>query len=168
MDQKTIEGTLFEDVLEVDVLNPEGTKPYLKVVRLRCRTPQSFASSSASSSSASSSSASGTVIPAVTLMIDVNSQLFPATRGDRIRVLLTTDEKRASEFEYVMHGQAFKKDDGNGKTLLVSFGGLMMDLTVTDPQRLQRCRSDLKLYCMLSRLPRASVAVPSLTPVSMN
>ncbi|CAM9686598.1 unnamed protein product [Discosporangium mesarthrocarpum] len=96
-------GVLFEDIFEVNQLNPEGKK-FDRVNRLSCRG----------------------VTYDMDLLLDINCEIYRVKEGDRLTLMLAStldvtgkpddgtyrplgDEvSLADKFDYVMHGRVFK------------------------------------------------------------
>lgn len=140
--------TLFEDIFEVQSLNPEGKK-FDRVNRL---------------------SAHGTTYEC-DLLLDVNSEIYTIDEGERITLVLAStlsldgspddhfsytpnagEPTLADNYEYVMHGRVFDisyKRDGE-VVIAASFGGLLMRLT-GDQQHLGAIVPDVRLYILIKK-----------------
>lgn len=86
-----------------------------------------------------------------TVVIDINSEVYPVSEGDKIELLLSEELRPAGadivedgvavydptlphgeladQFEYIMHGRIFKfAEDKSRAVIYLSFGGLLMSL----------------------------------------
>lgn len=122
------DGELFNDtfVIEAVDLNSEGVteKKFDKVSRIEAKSENYE----------------------TTLTLDVNMELYPLQRQERVRMMLASKlsdggdmegynasvplPSRADAFDYIMYGKIFKYAENAGKAVVyASFGGLLMALT---------------------------------------
>jgi DNA-directed RNA polymerase I, II, and III subunit RPABC3 len=139
--------TLFEDIFEVNSLNPDGYK-FEHVNRI---------------------AATGTTFEC-DLLLDINSDIYKLTDLDKFTLVLastlhldgspadhfsyvpSSEPTLADHYEYVMHGRVFDithKKDGN-VVIAISFGGLLMRLT-GDQRHLSNVHPDQRLYLLLKK-----------------
>jgi len=148
----TAGASLFEDIFEINALNPDGTKKFESVNRIQ---------------------ASGTTFECE-LLLDINCQIYSLTDGEKITLVLAStlsldgspddhhcytpntpnDDKLtlADGYEYVMHGRVFEikyKKSGNVE-VSISFGGLLMRLT-GDQRHLGSILPDMRLYILIKK-----------------
>ena len=144
--------SLFEDIFEINALNPDGTKKFESVNRIQ---------------------ASGTTFEC-DLLLDINCQIYSLVDGEKITLVLAStlsldgspDDHNsytpstpqdgkftlADGYEYVMHGRVFEikyKKDGNLE-ISASFGGLLMRLT-GDQRHLGSILPDMRLYVLIKK-----------------
>ena len=137
---------IFDDMIEVEALNPDGKK-FDKVTRLQCRS-ETYE---------------------VNMLIDINSDLFPCRPHDKLMVALaktlnldgrpdtgvynqTSEPTLLDDYDYGMHGTVFhyehKKDQD--VSVYISFCGLLCKMD--GPQRhLSNIEQDQKLYLLMRR-----------------
>lgn len=140
--------TIFEDIFEVNALNPDGYK-FEKVNRLQ---------------------ATGTTFEC-DLLLDVNCEICDLKETDRFTLVLastlhldgspsdhlsyqpnTSEPTLADNYEYVMHGRVYDmvfKKDGT-EVIAISFGGLLMRL-IGDQRHLTSIQADQRLYLLLKK-----------------
>lgn len=144
-------STLFEDIFEINTLNPEGKK-FERVNRL---------------------SATGTTFEC-DLLLDYNCQIYSLLEGEKMTLVLAStlnldgspddhtsynpamsyksDATLGDNYEYVMHGRVFdvsyKKD--NVVVIAISFGGLLCRLT-GDQRHLSSILPDMRLYILVKK-----------------
>jgi len=145
-------GILFEDIFDVKDIDPDGKK-FERVSRLFCES-ESFK---------------------MDLILDVNTQLYPMSLGDKFRLLLTTTLREdgvpddgdfltmdqgpslADAFEYVMYGKVYRIEGGEGMgdsgrlAAYVSYGGLLMRLQ-GDANNLHGFEVDMNVYMLMKKL----------------
>jgi DNA-directed RNA polymerase I, II, and III subunit RPABC3 len=145
-------GILFEDIFDVKDIDPDGKK-FERVSRLFCES-ESFK---------------------MDLILDVNTQLYPFSLGDKFRLLLTTTLKEdsmiddgdffstdqgpslADAFEYVMYGKIYRIEGNEGPgdsgrlSAYVSYGGLLMRLQ-GDANNLQGFTIDRNIYLLMKKI----------------
>lgn len=110
------------------------------------------------------------------LELDINNCIYPVARGEQLYVVITDNvspvestrklsnaydhDKRIlgrsimDQFEYVMHGKVYKKEDHRkDKTAIVlaSFGGLLMRLQ-SDPVQLQNFHPGNSVYILIRKV----------------
>mmetsp|Transcript_22391 Transcript_22391/g.33132 ORF Transcript_22391/g.33132 Transcript_22391/m.33132 type:complete len:149 (-) Transcript_22391:343-789(-) len=140
--------TLFEDIFEVTMLNPDGKK-FDTVNRI---------------------AATGTTYEC-DLLLDMNSQIYPVKAGEKRTVVLAStlnldgtpddhfsynssangaEPSLADAYEYVMHGRVFQIDYKKDGVVVIaaSFGGLLMRLT-GDQRHLGSILPDMRLYVLV-------------------
>ena len=140
--------TLFEDILEVTALNPDGKK-FDAVNRI---------------------AATGTTYEC-DLLLDMNCQIYSVKEGEKRTVVLAStlnldgtpddhtsyksnahgaEPSLADAYDYVMHGRVFQIDYRKGGSLVIaaSFGGLLMRLT-GDKRHLTSILPDMRLYILI-------------------
>ena len=140
---------LFHDTFVVEALNPDGKK-FDKVTRLRCK--------------------SETYDETFGMTIDINSDLFPCKKGERLAVAFahtlslegkpdtgvydqSGDASLLDNYDYAMHGTVFHygHERGNqGVNVYVSFGGMLCRLQ-GEQRHLSNIELDQKLYCLMRR-----------------
>ena len=139
-------STLFQDIFDVQKINPEGKK-FEKVNRLLCKG----------------------LTNDVQLLIDINCDIgFKVHEGDKISVafasslamdgslddgtykMYTDEPTLLDQYEYAMHGQIFEFKHTKGTTIEVyaSYGGMLMQLT-GDAVLLDKLQPDTKGYCLM-------------------
>lgn len=143
--------TLFEDIFEVNALNPEGKK-FDRVNRL---------------------TATGTTFEC-DLLLDINCQIYSLLEGEKMTLVLAStlnldgspddhtsynpsqmarnEPTLADNYEYVMHGRVFDvsyKKDGV-VVIAISFGGLLCRLT-GDQRHLSSVLPDMRLYILIKK-----------------
>ncbi|QDZ22892.1 DNA-directed RNA polymerase [Chloropicon primus] len=143
-----VEGVQFEDDFEINEKDPDGKK-FDRVSRYICQSD----------------------LYDMNLTLDVNTEIYPLSVGERIKLMLTNTlegEQNASgeavweqtgtqmdDFEYVMHGKIFKIETSqnvdNQQKLYISFGGLLM-LLVGDAKPLEQFKLDMYVYLMVKKL----------------
>ncbi|XP_003386300.1 PREDICTED: DNA-directed RNA polymerases I, II, and III subunit RPABC3-like [Amphimedon queenslandica] len=145
-------GILFEDIFDVKDIDPDGKK-FERVSRLFCES-ESFK---------------------MDLILDVNTQLYPVSLGDKFRLLLTTTLREdglpddgdflttdgapslADAFEYVMYGKIYRIEGNEGAgdsgrlSAYVSYGGLLMRLQ-GDANNLQGFMMDTNVYLLIKKI----------------
>lgn len=105
------------------------------------------------------------------LTLDVNTQIYPMSEGDKFQLLLadTLEEAgsqgetgydptrdasiRLQQYDYVMHGKIFKYAEDGGKAVVYcSFGGLLMSLK-SEPHTLgaQSFEVDRNLFLLIKK-----------------
>ncbi|CAI8006180.1 DNA-directed RNA polymerases I, II, and III subunit RPABC3 [Geodia barretti] len=152
LNREAMAGILFEDIFDVKDIDPDGKK-FERVSRLFCES-ESFK---------------------MDLILDVNTQLYPVSLGDKFRLQLTTslredgvpddgdylatdqDSSLADAFEYVMYGKIYRLegDEGHGDSgrlaAYVSYGGLLMRLQ-GDANNLHGFEVDMNIYLLIKKL----------------
>jgi DNA-directed RNA polymerase I, II, and III subunit RPABC3 len=139
--------TLFEDIFEVQELNPDGYK-FDRVNRIR---------------------AVGTTFEC-NLLLDINCEIYSLKEADKVTLVLastlhldgspadhfsyapSTEPTLADNWEYVMHGRVFDvqyQKDGSVE-ISFSYGGLLMKLS-GDHKHLQNILPDMRLYLLLKK-----------------
>ena len=147
MGSTTNGNVLYEDNFLVDDINPEGqsSKVFKNIGRLIAR---------------------GTTYD-VSMVVDVNTELFPVKLKDRLAIALATSldlsgaggtgEYNQSgkptlldKFDYGMHGKIFQVDavDEHKMAVYVSYGGLLMKM-VGDQRHLSVFELDTNIYCLI-------------------
>ncbi|TKR68109.1 hypothetical protein L596_024142 [Steinernema carpocapsae] len=143
-------GILFDDLFIVKDVDPDGKK-FDRVSRLFCDS-ESFK---------------------MDLILDVNTQLYPVSLGEKFRLMLATtlrddglpDEgeyqqgesyPRADAFEYVMHGKIYRieGDDSSEMSRLAayaSYGGLLMRIQ-GDANNLHGFEQDTPIYLLMKKV----------------
>jgi len=144
-------GILFDDLFHVKDIDPDGKK-FDRVSRLMCDS-ESFK---------------------MDLILDVNTQLYPISLGDKFRLLLAStlrddglpDEgeydqqivyPRTESFEYVMYGKIYRieGDESGGESsrlaAYASFGGLLMRLQ-GDANNLHGFELDANIYMLMKKV----------------
>ncbi|KAK1393734.1 DNA-directed RNA polymerases II and V subunit 8A-like [Heracleum sosnowskyi] len=109
----------------------------------------------------------------MSLVLDVNTEIYPVRVGDRFRMVLSKslypdgstvtehnpqDKQKslADKFEYVMHGLLYEMSEDTAGSypaaeVYVSFGGLQMMLK-GDPTKIGNYNVDEKLFLLMRRL----------------
>ncbi|KAL8092042.1 DNA-directed RNA polymerases II and V subunit 8A-like [Apium graveolens] len=109
----------------------------------------------------------------MSLVLDVNTEIYPVRVGDRFRMVLSKSlypdgstvtelnpkgqqKSLADKFEYVMHGLLYKmsedtSDRDPAAEVYISFGGLQMMLK-GDPTKIGNYNVDEKLFLLMRRL----------------
>lgn len=143
--------TLFEDIFEINALNPEGKK-FDRVNRL---------------------SATGTTFEC-DLLLDINCEIYSLLEGEKMTLVLAStlnldgspddhtsynpsqmarnEPTLADNYEYVMHGRVFDvsyKKDGIVE-IAISFGGLLCRLK-GDQGHLKSVMPDMRLYILVKK-----------------
>ena len=143
--------TLFEDIFEINALNPEGKK-FERVNRL---------------------SAKGTTFDC-DLLLDYNCQIYTLLEEEKMTLVLAStlnldgspddhtsynpaasfknEPTLADNYEYVMHGRVFDvnyKKDGV-VVIAISFGGLLCRLT-GDQRHLSNILPDMRLFILIKK-----------------
>ncbi|KAM7472397.1 hypothetical protein LguiA_010580 [Lonicera macranthoides] len=137
----------FDDIIEVDRLDPDGKK-YDKVSRIEAHSEEDD----------------------MHLLLDVNTELYPISAGEKFRLALTqtlslngsavTPEGKqkslADKFEYVMHGLLYKiaedTSEANLKVVIyISFGGLQLMLK-GEPSKMGKFKVDQKLFLLMRKV----------------
>ena len=81
-----------------------------------------FAGAKASRSSATASA----------YVIDINTSLYPIELFSKYKLLLSKSDAATKDYDYVAFGQVYKiNDDKHPTAFFVSFGGLLMQATVS-------------------------------------
>lgn len=143
------DSSLFEDIFEINALNPDGKKKFETVNRI---------------------AASGTTFECE-LLLDINCQIYSLRDGEKITLVLAStlsldgspDDHHsytpsdgnltlADDYEYVMHGRIFeiKYKKGGNVEIAASFGGLLMRLT-GDQKHLGSILPDMRLYILIKK-----------------
>ena len=147
----TSRETLFEDIFEVNALNPDGKKNFDNVNRI---------------------AATGSTYEC-DLLLDINCQIYSIKDGEKISMALTStlnldgspddhfsysstvdrnETTLADTYDYVMHGRIFdidyKKD--NIVVIAASFGGLLMRLT-GEQKHFSNILPDMRLYVLIKK-----------------
>lgn len=148
MESSSAKVTLFEDIFEVNALNPDGYK-FDRVNRIQ---------------------AIGTTFECE-LLLDINCEIYSLLEGEKFTAVLastlhldgspadhscymptTTEPDLSDNYEYVMHGRvfdmAFKKD--GTVSISISYGGLLMRL-VGDARHLTSIQPDQRLFLLLKK-----------------
>uniref|UniRef100_A0A1I7Y1Q0 DNA-directed RNA polymerases I, II, and III subunit RPABC3 n=1 Tax=Steinernema glaseri TaxID=37863 RepID=A0A1I7Y1Q0_9BILA len=143
-------GILFDDLFIVKDVDPDGQK-FDRVSRLFCDS-ESFK---------------------MDLILDVNTQLYPVSLGEKFRLMLSTtlrddglpDEgdfnqgesfPRADAFEYVMHGKIYRIEGDDSSemsrlTVYASYGGLLMRIQ-GDANNLHGFEQDSSIYLLMKKV----------------
>jgi len=142
--------SLFEDIFEINSLNPDGKKKFENVNRIN---------------------ASGTTFEC-DLLLDINCQIYSLKDGEKMTLVLAStlnldgspddhnsyapsvdgEPTLADDYEYVMHGRVFSvnyEKDGN-LVIAASFGGMLMRLT-GDQRHLGSILPDMRLYVLIKK-----------------
>ena len=144
-------STLYQDIFDVQKINPEGKK-FEKVNRLLCKG----------------------LTNDVQLLIDINCDIgFKVHEGDKISVafasslamdgslddgtykMYTDEPTLLDQYEYAMHGKLYKWKQDQPKApveIYVSFGGLLMRLK-GDARHLAKLSLDSRVYALFRRNP---------------
>jgi DNA-directed RNA polymerase I, II, and III subunit RPABC3 len=138
---------LFQDIFDVQQLNPEGKK-FERVNRLMCKG----------------------LTNDMSLLIDINCEIYRVLEGEKLSVALastlamdgslddgtykTYDDEPSllDQYDYAMHGQIFEFKHAGGQSVEIyaSFGGLLMRLT-GDQRHMDKLVPDMKIYCLIRK-----------------
>lgn len=144
--------SLFEDIFDVKDIDPSG-KRFDRVSRFHCES-ESFK---------------------MDLIIDLNTQIFPLSLGEKFRLIISTSivddayaddsewtprmqlSARSDAFDYIMYGKVYRIEgedytsDASRLAAFASFGGLLMRLQ-GDPNNLHGFELDKQIYLLIKRI----------------